>query len=497
LNPDGNKNLLPVDSRRMEANNIGAWFRNNGSFNRAPATGNAGFEWPIGSNNSQRYASGLWMGALVNGATLVAVAEYDYEYLPGYIDNSGVPQGRDDPDYRIYNITLTDTSDYGPWRTIASGQGAYLDGNGNPFRMGAQTMFYSYTDGYPDAHTSSAGSTLPLKAQILQTNWCYINAGTKDIIFSEFRIINRNSSPWINACFSVWTDDDVENATDDLMGCDTTRNLGYTYNAGEAPPAVGTKVLRSPLIFTGNTNDTVKYYSPPGSNNLRVRVGYKYSGFPIFNTYFSGQDPSNYIETYRLLNGFQRNGSSWINPVTGQPTTQTYSGDPVSGSGWIMIGGDDRRFIQSFGPINVNPNDTQSIIIAQVIAEGSSNLNSITRLRALSDFAKLLYDQNFQSVLPVNNISTKIPDLFSLNQNYPNPFNPITNLEFGMSDLGFVSLKIYDVLGNEVATLVNENKIAGSYKVEFNGEDFPSGIYFYSLSIDGNVIDSKRMILLK
>jgi len=498
-----NNNIMAVDSRKLEANNISTWFRTNGNFNREPTTKNSGFEWPRGGNKFARYATGLWMGAIVNGATLVAVAEYDYEYLPGYIDINGIPQGRDNPNYRIYNITLNDTSDYGAWRTIASGQGAYLDNNGNPFRMGAQTMFYSYTDGYPDAHNSMAGSTLPLKAQILQTNWCYINAGTKDIIFSEFKIINRNSSPWTNACISVWTDDDLGEPMDDAIGCDTIRNLGYTYNAedfdpiyGTAPPAVGTRVLRSPLIFTGNPNDTVKYYNPPGSNNLRVRIGYKYSGLPIFNTYFNGQDPGNYIETYSLLNGLQGDGSTWINPVTGQSTTQTYSGDPVTGSGWVMSDGNDRRFLQSFGPMNINPNDTQSIIIAQVIAKGSSNLNSISQLRALSDLAKMLYDQNFQSVVSVNNNSTIIPGAFSLNQNYPNPFNPVTNLEFGISKLGFVSLKVYDMLGKEVAVLVNENLSPGTYRYSFDASELSSGLYFYTLNV-GGFSETKRMMLLK
>jgi hypothetical protein len=92
---------------------------------------------------------------------------------------------------------------------------------------------------------------------------------------------------------------------------------------------------------------------------------------------------------------------------------------------------------------------------------------------------------------------------YKLEQNYPNPFNPSTHLEFGIPESGFVSLKIFDVLGNEVSTLVNENKPAGRYEVTFNasnarqGSDLPSGIYFYSLLIDGNTMDTKRMILLK
>ena len=86
--------------------------------------------------------------------------------------------------------------------------------------------------------------------------------------------------------------------------------------------------------------------------------------------------------------------------------------------------------------------------------------------------------------------------MLSLSQNYPNPFNPVTNMEFGISNLGFVSLKVYDVLGNEVKTLVNENKQAGRYTIEFDGSGLPSGIYFYKLTVKG-FSDIKKMTLLK
>ena len=94
-------------------------------------------------------------------------------------------------------------------------------------------------------------------------------------------------------------------------------------------------------------------------------------------------------------------------------------------------------------------------------------------------------------------IFSEIPKDYSLSQNYPNPFNPNTIINYQLSMFNFVSIKVYDVLGNQVASLVNENKPAGRYEVEFDGSDFPSGIYFYSLSINGNVIDTKRMVLLK
>jgi photosystem II stability/assembly factor-like uncharacterized protein len=95
---------------------------------------------------------------------------------------------------------------------------------------------------------------------------------------------------------------------------------------------------------------------------------------------------------------------------------------------------------------------------------------------------------------------------FSLSQNYPNPVNPSTKIEFRIADFGFVNLKVYDVLGNEIATLVNEEKQPGTYEVEFsakggsasggNAYSLPSGIYFYQLKT-GNYIETKKMVLMK
>ena len=100
------------------------------------------------------------------------------------------------------------------------------------------------------------------------------------------------------------------------------------------------------------------------------------------------------------------------------------------------------------------------------------------------------------NIVSVNSFNTEAPLGFTLRQNYPNPFNPITNMEFVISDLGFITLKIYDALGKEIETLVNENLSPGSYKVRWNAEGFASGVYFYELS-DGNLKQTKRLLLLK
>ncbi|MBL0107743.1 MAG: T9SS type A sorting domain-containing protein [Ignavibacteria bacterium] len=89
-----------------------------------------------------------------------------------------------------------------------------------------------------------------------------------------------------------------------------------------------------------------------------------------------------------------------------------------------------------------------------------------------------------------------MPEKFELSQNYPNPFNPVTKLEFGISKLGFVTLKVYNSQGKEVATLVNEIKPAGRYDVTFDGSNFSSGVYFYNLESNG-FIETKKMFLIK
>jgi len=110
--------------------------------------------------------------------------------------------------------------------------------------------------------------------------------------------------------------------------------------------------------------------------------------------------------------------------------------------------------------------------------------------------------------LGVEQAETIKPESYFLSQNYPNPFNPSTTINFSIpfnvkSEMSTsqggsnVKLIIYSVLGNEVATLVNERKNAGSYNIEFNGSNFSSGVYFYSLLVNGNITDTKRMILLK
>ncbi|AFH49003.1 Hypothetical protein IALB_1293 [Ignavibacterium album JCM 16511] len=105
------------------------------------------------------------------------------------------------------------------------------------------------------------------------------------------------------------------------------------------------------------------------------------------------------------------------------------------------------------------------------------------------------YDGTFK-YLNVVNVNIGLPTKFILEQNYPNPFNPSTKISYALSNPELVSLKVFDILGNEVANLVNEFQQAGVYEIEFNASELPSGIYYYRLTA-GNFSDVKKMLMTK
>ncbi|MCX6149286.1 MAG: YCF48-related protein [Ignavibacteriales bacterium] len=138
------------------------------------------------------------------------------------------------------------------------------------------------------------------------------------------------------------------------------------------------------------------------------------------------------------------------------------------------------------------------------IVPTTKNINAIyffneSRGFGVGDSGLILYKAKDVAAQIENHVE-QLPNQFILFQNFPNPFNPTTKISFWNSKFGFVSLKVYDILGNEVATLVNEeiplSGIAGNYEVEFNGGNLSSGIYFYQLKA-GNFSQTKKLILMK
>jgi photosystem II stability/assembly factor-like uncharacterized protein len=107
-----------------------------------------------------------------------------------------------------------------------------------------------------------------------------------------------------------------------------------------------------------------------------------------------------------------------------------------------------------------------------------------------------VYKRSLDELTDVQSTSNELPKQFSLAQNFPNPFNTSTTIHFSVPSSEFVTLKVFDVSGNEVATLINEEKPAGSYEVNFNASQLTSGVYFYTINA-GSFIETKKMILMK
>jgi hypothetical protein len=150
-------------------------------------------------------------------------------------------------------------------------------------------------------------------------------------------------------------------------------------------------------------------------------------------------------------------------------------------------------------------NQDNFVTVGFVEGKGSSteiNYYSFTDNPQLSGVNQLYYrlkQVDFDGTFSYSNVvsvSYDVPAEFVLSQNYPNPFNPSTRINYFVPQESFVSIKVYDFLGREVMTLVNETKSVGSYEIVFDASDLPSGTYFYTM-IAGNYSATKKMILLK
>ena len=289
--------------------------------------------------------------------------------------------------------------------------------------------------------------TVRQEGVITSSDTIKINVGKSLILFSDNG--ENGISKWVSAGTGVlW---------------DTTFIDPIEGNKNFADSRYGNSKNSSNNTFT--LKDTINLLS---TNNPRIEFTAKWAEEVTFD-YTRIQISTNF-------------GSTWIN-LSGRYTT-TVSGQP-SYTGikhWINE------------QINLNAYIGQKIKI---------RFNLVTNAGTPGDgfyfdnFRVVNYKDEGTSVVQLNSI---VPSEYKLFQNYPNPFNPVTNLEFGISELGFVSLKVYNILGKEVVTLVNEQKNAGTYRVKFDGSNFESGIYYYKLSVTGgseSFISTKKMILIR
>jgi hypothetical protein len=510
----------------LEGNNMRTYIWNTGVFNQDLRTNNTpGLEWPRGSGKYACFTAGLCIAGYINNELRMGVASYNGEYRPGYSNNG---QFFTDSRFKFYKIKRGDNyitnTDWLNWGLMVPYGAPYVDANNSGFyeyfadtpgvKLASETIFICITDGDSLIHTLSegfGGGTKPLYAEVHMTAWCYDNPGYQDMQFIKWEVINKSISRWDSIYFAIVSDPDLGNVEDDYVGCDTLRNLGYCYNAdntdgdgtgrtyGLNPPATGFSLL--------NCSE----YNPLGMTSIGI-----FRQFPGNCEWEVGSA----LQAYNYITGFKRDGTPWVIPFTDPPKTTKfiYPGDPETGQGWTEYGGkvhncngslygntivpvppSDRKLIISSGSKNlsISPGQKYTILAAQLITRGTNNLNSVTKLKEAADVAKNLCQNGF--VIGINPISTEIPNEFGLHQNYPNPFNPVTKIKFEIplgNGRDHSTLIIYNAIGREISTLVNEKLNAGVYSVDWDGTNYPSGVYFYQF-ISGSYIETRKMALIK
>jgi len=538
-----NKTNTNDNNQYIAINQIFMWVGNNGTgSHEPPLTDGSGFYWPGGENStiSAIYEDGLIWGAKVGEEIRVNGSVYRHGLQAGKILPDGEADNPNLDKYRVYKIrkgweSLPPGSkrdayekDYNEW-PYDDGAPYTLDKDGNkvPQFVGDEVLWCVSND-MDSSRSRYTYGTLPMGLEQQMTVFGFNRTGDiGDMVFKKYTIINKGTFTLIDMYLCYWSDTDLGNASDDYTGCDTVIKLGYTYNGdnddegfyGAAPPAVGYVFFQGPLVESAAT-DSAKFLTAwrHGYKNLPM-TGFSFY-INITGTRYIDPDQgtaAGSIQFYNYMTGKNYYGEPFVDPHTGLNTNIILSGDPVAGTGWYegpigWPGGavvpQDRRHLMSSGPFTMAPGDTQEVVVGIVIARGTSNLNSITELKKKTRAAQIAYDNDFNlDPLSVKEGSKYFtPTEFSLSQNYPNPFNPSTVISYQIAASSYVTLKVYDVLGNEVATLVNEMKQPGSYEVSFNTQQTTSnrqptsGVYFYQLRSSfggGSFIQTKKMIVLK
>ncbi len=425
-----------------------------------------------------------------------------------------------------------------------NGNGQWDENEDCPDILGDETVWMVYNDGVPP-EDRNIPDVSPQGIEIRQTVWTkYGEDLNKNVFYIRYSIVNRGkvADTLKDVYFGFWADNDVGDYADDLVGCSIPTRSGFTYNDGSdgrfkgSAPVVMTTLLQGPYRYTGNPNDEA-------TNNMGELLGIRHISGAVNDTMTSfkeflcihptGPPPLTKEHVRNFLFGLDYDGRL-VDPCTwpygeifGEDCSSfdghfIYSGNPYDSTGWINTLPTDQRQLQSTGPFDLIKDQPVDIIAAYHFSKGESSLQSVQL--GLEKAAEL--QNNFHLVGVEERGNNDLVYEFKLEQNYPNPFNPTTTINYviaspdlsGRGNLSNgqrqsasggassqaprndgavqVSLKVYDILGREVATLVNKKQAPGKYSVQFNGKNLASGVYFYTLQA-GNFVQTRKMILLK
>ena len=448
--PNKEKGLSKVNTNdlkdHIDINQIDMLFYNNGisSYNNA-GSGSSGLYWPKGSGKTAIFEDGLLFAGRV-GATEIRCGGSAYRagLQAGPILADGTAADPSDPRYKIYKIksnweSMPDgpektklKSDYDNWPGDLGAPFIDVNNNGKwdagidkPQFLGDEVDFFVMND-LDAARTTFLYGTQPMGVEVATTIWGFNRTGDLgNMIFKKYRMINKGSITVRNMSVAQWSDPDLGDASDDYVGCDTVRSLGYVYNGaasdgvyGNPPPAVGYDFFQGPvipydpakypIITQKNLPDSAKF----GGKWIKGKTNLPLSSFSFYiNGSSTYKDPVQGVaagseQMYNYMTSKLWDGTPFLDPSRGNvPVNFCLYGDPVKGTGWYEGAGwpggpaaDDRRMMLSAGPFTFAPGDTQEVVVGIVVAKGSSNINSVEFLKNADDAAQKAYDLDFNLV---------------------------------------------------------------------------------------------------
>ncbi len=511
-----NGSINPAESI-IDVGNITSWVSDNGFHNWRVKSGFWNGSFPNGSDAGMIFSEGIVWGGLVYDGKSQKVRVNGSTYICG--DKAITRLYRVRPDYKtanlkrdaanyflkpIVDVTNTDIKqlreqyekDWNEWPADKGAIYEDVDGNGKydpsidiPGVPGAsQTIFIKYTE---SKSTEPYGS-IPIGLEITETYWSYSYYGALgNTIFKKVDIIYKGTSDTpanshIDSMYiNQWSDTDLGDAVDDFAGCDTTLNLGYTYNSsnndkiysglGMVPPAGGYCILQGVSKFTGNPNDSAIV-------NLRWRKGYKYVNRKPMSTFIrhgSGgtfTDPSfdytGALEYYNFMRGkrpdppYPHGNNFSINlAVTTLYGTYFLPGDPVAGTGLIdgvVDGPGDRRLWLMTGPFTMNLNDTAEVVIALIGGQGNSYLNSVTKLKENTKKVQTYFNKLLLHLPTIKSPSVEVIPLHKkIILNWGSNLDRLNTIEnFSADDYNFEGYLVYQ-LPSKTAGIDEGIKIGG------------------------------------
>jgi len=428
-NKNLNKTTINNQWRKIALNNLEMWFSNNGMGSQDPVTGNNGLMFPKGSGMGVIYIDGPILSGLVSGSIRMQGSTYNTSLQAG---PAVVGVNPADPQYRVYmikkdlyklkddevfltgpNYTKADfVRDSTEWPIDMGAPSTIVGGSRVPKLIGDEQAWFVMNDYNPGS--GSFYGTVPCGTEWHSLVWAYdLSGALGNVIFKKYTIINKGNDPIEEAYLTYWSDPDLGEATDDLVGCDTVLKMGYVYNGGAADaiygigcPAVGYTYLQGPTVKSDDPNDVANW-------NFGYKQGYKnlpMTSFTFFANSSSGlgseyTDPAftyaGSVEFYNLIKGLKKNGSSWIDEITSQPTNFLFPGDPTSRKGWIDGGKPtgfnprDVRMSLSSGPFTLAVGDTQELVVGIVVGQGPDRLSSISVMKFYNLQVQKAYDDNF------------------------------------------------------------------------------------------------------